>query len=141
MVGRWDGFVGSLDGWWFFCFPAAFQAGVDALGLSSLRLTPSSLRAGGATYLFAQGLELGRLKFRGRWASLTTLEHYVQEASASLVLLSLPPDQVCRLEAIARAGSKFEEPPTVPWTALFSRARQVPLRHRRHGSVASSVRR
>ena len=36
---------------------------------------------GGAKHKFANGLlDLGRLKFRGRWASLLTLELYVQEA-------------------------------------------------------------
>ncbi len=115
-------------------FRRLFAVVVKALGITAMGLTPASLRAGGATWYFATGLlDLGRLKYRGRWASLQTLEHYVQEATASLVLQRVDLSTLERLETIVSLGSQFEAPPCVPWTALFSRARQVLPGRRRHG--------
>lgn len=49
-------------------------------------LTPASLRAGGATHLFANTQDIGLVKWRGRWTSDRTLETYLQElGSASVV--------------------------------------------------------
>ncbi len=61
-------------------FRRLFSLTIKALGLESLRLTPASLRAGGATSRFATGMQLGQLKWWGRWAGLHALEHYVQES-------------------------------------------------------------
>jgi hypothetical protein len=46
-----------------------FRDILGLLGLESLGYTPASLRAGGATYWHLFGVDPGRLKFWGRWAS------------------------------------------------------------------------
>ena len=106
-------------------FRQLFKQAVTALGLEHLNLTPGGLRAGGATFKFTTNvLDLGKLKFRGRWASLTTLEHYVQEAAATLIMLRMTEKQTICLESFVAAGEKFQEPPLLPWSVFFHRSRQ-----------------
>ena len=52
--------------------------------------TPGSLRAGAATWLYRCGAAIDFIRLRGRWRTLTALEHYVQEASAFAVFQQLP---------------------------------------------------
>lgn len=53
---------------------------------------PSSLRPGGATYLFRLWDEnLTRLQWRGRWRSFRMLEIYVQELGAAEIWIRFPP--------------------------------------------------
>ena len=62
------------------------------LGVSSLPLNLSSLRPGGATTFYRNSNEnVAALQFRGRWASTSTLTHYLQEASAAMMLAKIPP--------------------------------------------------
>ena len=59
--------------------------------LNTCTFLPSSLRPGGATYLFRQWDEnLPRLQWRGRWRSFRMLEIYVQELGALEVLVRFP---------------------------------------------------
>ena len=103
-------------------FRRLFHTAVKALHLESLRLSPAGLRAGGATHLFTSGrMDVSRIKYRGRWASLSTLEHYIQEASAQLALMRLDSWTVDRLLKIRAAGSVFESPPERGWQAYFTR--------------------
>ena len=44
-----------------------------------------------ATDAFKRNQNLGALQFRGRWKSTFTLQHYLQEAVASMVWLKLAP--------------------------------------------------
>ena len=46
--------------------------------LLSARVTPSGLRASGATLDFVRSENLSRVKWRGRWANDTVLKHYLQ---------------------------------------------------------------
>ena len=46
--------------------------------------TLGSLRPGGATWEYLCSTPIGVLKFRGRWAVESSLEHYVQECMAYL---------------------------------------------------------
>ncbi|CAE7201286.1 BUB3.2 [Symbiodinium sp. CCMP2592] len=68
---------------------AAFKLRFDALQSEVLEGTPflpSSLRPGGATFLFRSWDEnLTRLQWRGRWKSFRMLETYVQELGATEV--------------------------------------------------------
>ena len=50
-------------------FRRRFKILLSYLGLEDLRFVPASMRAGGATYLFMNGVDPPRLKFCGRWAS------------------------------------------------------------------------
>ena len=55
-----------------------------ALHIPKGTYTPASLRPGGATWDYLNGLPIGNLKFRGRWAAESSLEHYIQECVAYL---------------------------------------------------------
>ena len=61
----------------------------------------SGLRAGGATHHFLQWQDVGGLRLRGRWASLRTLDHYVQESTAALRGALEAPATRRRLQATA----------------------------------------
>ena len=73
---------------------ASFKHRFDLLQLEVLGrkpLLPSSLRPGGATYLFRLWHEnLPRLQWRGRWRSFRMLETYVQELGAAECFVRLP---------------------------------------------------
>ena len=76
------GSVRDLEAW--------FTWGMIRLGLSPARFTPGGMRAGGATHQYLQGTSLERVMWRGRWDAITTLRHYIQEASSVLALGDLP---------------------------------------------------
>ena len=108
--------------------PEAFRSVFKAvLGRSklSLPLTPGCLRAGGATYLVTSGLDLGRIKFLGRWSSERTLSCYVQEAVAQLAWLQLDSDSQRKAQLIVEQSSAaWSSAPALPWCSLFSRGKQ-----------------
>ena len=107
-------------------FRELFHEAARGLGIADLCLTPGGLRAGGATYKFANEiLDIGRLKFRGRWAAMHTLEHYIQEATATLVMMHAGRTEIEFLEAFVRSGAVFLKPPDLPWACYFSRRRQA----------------
>ena len=57
----------------------------------ALKITPASLRAGGAIAAFHKGSSVNDLLWRMRLKSLTTLEHYLQEMAAVSLLPTLKP--------------------------------------------------
>lgn len=61
------------------------------LEIDSLKLSPASLRAGGATWLLDQKVEVSRIRFLGRWSNLRSLEHYLQVARAQQIAIQLSP--------------------------------------------------
>ena len=74
---------------------AAFRRRWDfLLGLltvpASLKLTPASLRSGGAIAAYQTGTSTSELLWKMRLKSLNTLEHYLQEMAACSVLPNLP---------------------------------------------------
>lgn len=71
-------------------FRNMFSQVCQSLNISQLRLSPASLRAGGATWLIDEGFEVSRELFMGRWAHLRSLEHYIQVARAQQIALSIP---------------------------------------------------
>ena len=52
--------------------------------------TPGVLRGSGATYLYLETEDIGKVQWRGRWARLKTVEFYLQEVGAQLLLARLP---------------------------------------------------
>ena len=84
-------------------------------------LTTAALRAGGATYWFQSGIEPGRLKFWGRWASERTLSHYLQEAVSALMVLKLDAAHTMRLERMLAAGAKLAFPPPIARTQVIAK--------------------
>ena len=125
-------------------FRALFTKAVKALGLEKMKITPGSLRAGGATHKFVNDLlDIGKLKFRGRWAVMSTLEHYLQEGVSALAVLRADDDVLDRLESICKEGALFNRPPSFPWTTFFDRKRQVAAAqwiHRRSCSQSEPAR-
>lgn len=67
---------------------------------------PSSLRPGGATFLFRSwGENLVRLQWRGRWRSYRMLEIYVQELGAAEIFVRFS----CTVKArVSKLGNAFE---------------------------------
>ena len=53
--------------------------------------TPASLRGSGATYMYTCIQDIPLIAWRGRWARTKTLEFYLQEVSAQLLLHELRP--------------------------------------------------
>lgn len=52
--------------------------------------TPGVLRGSGATYLYLQHEDLSLVQWRGRWAQIKTVEHYIQEVAAQSMIARLP---------------------------------------------------
>ena len=97
-----DPFVGALLHWqlqsdaaarlWpssLGAFHRMFRAGLRAIGCSHLRLTPYSLRRGGATHEFSWSGDLAKVMVRGRWTSQRTARIYIQDGAAVLAEMRL----------------------------------------------------
>ena len=68
---------------------------LDFLKLSSVNFTPYSIRRGGASYAFSQGITFDALLVLGRWQSIKTARVYLDSGRSSLVQLQLPhPSQI-----------------------------------------------
>ena len=72
---------------------------------TSAHLTPGSLRGGGAVRAWRNGMDLPQLMFKMRLKQQSTLESYLQEVAADLVLPSLPQGSRNR---IAAASNLFD---------------------------------
>lgn len=79
-------------------FRSIFKHLRTKLEIHGLKLSPASLRAGGATALVDQGIDIKRIRFMGRWANLRSLEHYIQVARAQQIALSIPKPVAERLK-------------------------------------------
>ena len=80
-------------------------------GLGACGITLGSLRAGKATELYSERLSVPDLMFAGRWKSLNSLQCYIQEAMALLVLMGLPPAAEAQLEEFVASLSCLRWPP------------------------------
>ena len=68
--------------------------------------TPGVLRGSGATFLYLECEDVQLVAWRGRWAKLKTVEFYLQEVAANLLLQQLPPaarDRIATLRAFSHA--------------------------------------
>ena len=101
-----------------------FRRILAQLGLAHLRLSLGSLRAGRATQLFMHGLSPDTIRFMGRWASLATLEHYIQESSSMAVLLDIDPATSQNIAHLLTYGFILHTPPGAHWSHFFSRTQQ-----------------
>lgn len=79
-------------------FRSMFRSVCQRLELDRLRLSPASLRAGGATCFLDQKMEVPRIRFLGRWSNLRSLERYLQVARAQQIAISLSPRITNRLK-------------------------------------------
>lgn len=117
-----EGLLGSMKFWPCIAtlFRSIFQEAVLKLGLQAWNLQFSSLRTGGATHFYVEGVEVSRLKFWGRWASEKSLAYYLQEAISALLVLNCHYEVNCNISAALRYGSKLMVVPDVPWWKHFS---------------------
>ena len=103
---RWDAVLAAL--------------GVPAVGTG---LTPASLRGSGATDFYLNTEDLAHTAWRGRWKCLSSVERYLQEASANFLLADLGESSRSRVRLL---GSQADEicqafvrsPSATVWTAL-----------------------
>eukprot|EP00438_Fugacium_kawagutii_P027310 Skav202710 [mRNA] locus=scaffold654:644734:649143:+ [translate_table: standard] len=63
--------------------------------------TPGVLRGSGATYLYQQTEDLTWVAWRGRWSRLRTLEYYLQEVGAFVLVHSLEESSKARIAVLA----------------------------------------
>lgn len=94
---------GSQDPFWpasRYVFVKMFKQLVQDLGVTSCQFTPASLRPGGATHYFNQGIGIASLRFLGRWTAERSLEHYIQHAMSTQILNRLPPAAISRLRTL-----------------------------------------
>lgn len=64
--------------------------------------TPGSLRGSGATYMYTCTQDIPLIAWRGRWARTKTLEFYLQEVAAQLLLHELHPSSRSSIETLSR---------------------------------------
>ena len=109
------------------------------LNLGSCKFGLSSLRPGGATYLFQAGVPVSTLRFLGRWTVERSLSHYLQEAvafqlvarlqpSAQTLLRSALPLALCTLSVPRRVaqpdvpGPRWQPPAALEWQLALTAA-------------------
>ena len=66
--------------------------------------TPGVLRGSGATYLYATTEDIGWVAWRGRWSRVRTLEYYLQEVGAFMLIHELPPLAKTRISNLAKSS-------------------------------------
>ena len=99
-------------------FRLCMDLGLKYFGLERLKLTPASMRAGGATRLFEQGRSISDIRFAGSWASERVLTAYLQEAESAAALLDIGHSEAMRLEQLGREFSCAAQPPATPYGEL-----------------------
>ena len=60
--------------------------------------TLASIRAGAATQMYIDGIDLSRIQWMGRWRSAKTLEIYIQEVAALNILAGCTDQQRCKIK-------------------------------------------
>ena len=66
--------------------------------------TPGVLRGSGATYLYCASEDLSWVAWRGRWARVRTLEYYLQEVGAFVMVHSLKPSSKDKIQKLSAAA-------------------------------------
>ena len=67
--------------------------------------TPGVLRGSGATYLYSNSEDINWVAWRGRWSRVRTLEYYLQEVGAQMLIHSLPASAKAKIEVFSKASS------------------------------------
>ena len=123
-------------------FRELFQLLLARVGLDSVRFTPASLRAGGATWLFLEiGCDVQRLQYLGRWTSTSSLYCYIQEAVAHLIWIQLEPTHEAHLSHLAdRTAAFWASAPSEPYLQLLLAPRGWRALRAHHAPQAGSQR-
>lgn len=84
-------------------FVRLFKQLLKELQVDCYGFVPASLRPGGATMLYGCGIPNSTLRFIGRWTVEKSLEHYIQQATATQILNRLSEKSIRRLSSVAAA--------------------------------------
>eukprot|EP00438_Fugacium_kawagutii_P012421 Skav228466 [mRNA] locus=scaffold1233:34393:36015:+ [translate_table: standard] len=66
--------------------------------------TPGVLRGSGATFLYAGSEDITWIAWRGRWSKIRTLEYYLQEVAAYVLVHSLSSSSRARIDELSRCS-------------------------------------
>ena len=88
-------------------FRRLFKKIRETLSLQSVQYSPASLRAGGATFYFDEFEDVGKLRLLGRWASMQSLEHYVQVGKGQQLLQTMSVKATRKLKTVLTHGHYF----------------------------------
>jgi hypothetical protein len=105
-----------------------FNSVLTTLHLSGMGFTLASFRTSGATFLSRPHGNLGKLQYHGRWCSLNSLQHYLQEAMSALLASQVPEQAKAILTALNNSTAGGMSPPAC--------APNHQLRHGRSDSTA-----
>ena len=75
--------------------------------LSDKGATPGVLRGSGATYLYLECEDVQLVAWRGRWAKMKTVEFYLQEVAANLLLQQLSDSARARISVLRSASRRL----------------------------------
>ena len=64
--------------------------------------TPGVLRGSGATFLYTGSEDVNWIAWSGRWSRLKTLEYYLQEVAAYVLIHTLTPSAKVRIEELSK---------------------------------------
>ena len=87
-------------------FRRQWNAVMQHLGIPSKQAdrgaTPGTLRGSGATYMYTIVQDIPLIAWRGRWARTRTLEFYLQEVAAQLLIHELKPGAKARILELSK---------------------------------------
>ena len=67
--------------------------------------TPGVLRGSGATFLYSTTEDVNWVAWRGHWSRVRTLEYYLQEVAAQMMVHTLSPASKSKVEILSNASS------------------------------------
>lgn len=90
-------------------FRKQWNAIMQSLGVPHKQLdsgaTPGVLRGSGATFLYSTTEDVNWVAWRGRWSRVRTLEYYLQEVAAQMMIHTLSSTSKAKIEVLANASS------------------------------------
>ena len=99
---RTGGHPGTLTGYAMASLSRKLAQILQAIGIPPHLYTLGGFRPGGATWEYMNHVSIGHLKFRGRWAAESSLEHYIQECVAHLDFQGLNEPVQARIHNLSR---------------------------------------
>ena len=88
-------------------FRQALRLLLDTLNLASVGFTAYSIRRGGASHAFAQGVSFDSLVELGRWNSVKTARLYLDSGRAALIQMHFPPHVNMQLATFVAKATVF----------------------------------
>lgn len=100
--------------------------------------SPGSLRAGGATYFFEEVPDVGRLRLNDRWASIQSLEHYIQVGKGQQLLQCMSGHSIKKIQTLLKKGSFLLSLPAAKASVVAPQNLLHTVRPRIHGQEFGS---